>query len=370
MIEPPATRSPITFARVDRAAGPDLLAVNRACPIESDFTFRFDREPDFFAWPSQVFDSSTYVAARAGERIVGYGCVGSRSGWTGGEWGPWVYFGDLRVLPEYRGERLGWNVSEALIEALPPEVTVGYFIIKKGNRVAEEIAQKFRSRSLSYRSGGILDVVNLPLFRPAMRKAGDTCRPARLSDIPDIAGLLRDAGAGRLFAPRVSEEALAALWRGSAFDRVTVAERGGRLAGVMAWRDFADVRRATVLHYSARAWPLRALWAFAHRRHKTVPALPAPGQSLNVLVTTHLAARDDDPDVLHRLIVAALHGEAGRGTHVLQVGGMSGEAVLQAVRGMLRLHFPSEVWIASRPFRDAVLAAALERPPVVDLVII
>jgi len=366
----PQASQPGACRRLDRSDGPDLLAINRACTIVSDFTFRFDREPDFFAWPSQVFESFTYVGVRAGETIVGYGSLGRLTGWTGDEWGPWVYLGDLRVLPDHRGQRLGWHLTEALVETLPAEMTVGCFIVKKGNRTAEEIARKFRSRRFSYRSGGTFDVVNLPLLGAGRRQAADACRAACGSDVPDITDLLRRTAADRLFASRISEEGLAGLWRESGYDRVIVTERGGRLAGVIAWRDFSEVRRTTVLRYSRRSWPMRGLWGLARLRTPVVAALPGPGEALRALVTTHLAARDDDPGVLRTLVAAAMRAEAGRGTHVLQVGGMHGDPVLRAVRGMLRMHFSSEVWIASRPAHDATVERALRRPPCIDLTII
>lgn len=361
---------PVSYRRVERSAGADLLAVNRACPIASDFTFRFDREPDFFAWPSQVFESFTYVGIHAGERLVGYGVGGLRSGWTGGEWGQWAYFGDLRVLPECRGQHLGWRAIEALLEAMPTEVTVGFFLVNKGNQSAERIAQQFRPPALSFRCVGTLDVVNLPLLWVGRRSATDACRPARASDMPGIGELLSRTGADRLFAPPISEDGLAGLWREAGLERVMVTERGGRLTGVIACRDFWDVRRATVLHYSRRSWPMRGLWSLAKRRNPAMAALPEPGESLHVLVATHLAARDGDPGVLRALILAAMRAEAGRGTHLLQVGGMRGDPVLRAVQGMLRLHLSSNVWVASRPARHDVLERALRRPPFIDLAIV
>ena len=45
---------------LDRDHSNQLLALSRACPIEADFTFWFDRSPDYFAWPKAVFDSHHY----------------------------------------------------------------------------------------------------------------------------------------------------------------------------------------------------------------------------------------------------------------------------------------------------------------------
>ena len=46
----------VTYRLLDRSFGEKLLAVNRACSIAADMTIRFDREPDFFAWPDRVFE--------------------------------------------------------------------------------------------------------------------------------------------------------------------------------------------------------------------------------------------------------------------------------------------------------------------------
>ena len=367
----PATRlAPITFRPLGRTAGADLLAVNRACPIKSDFTFRFDREPDFFAWPSQVFESFSYTGIFVGETLVGYGMVGFNTGWTADGRGPWAYAGDVRVLPGFRGGGLTLRLFEALIETQPPEVPGGFFIVKRGNRSGERIARQFRSTAISVRPAGIFDVVNLPILGVGRRSERQASRPARASDIPDIALLLRRASEGRLFAPPFSDDELARTWSDRGLERVLVVEREGCLQGVIAWHDFGEVRRTTVLRYSARSWPLRAAWRLARRSDPTIAALPEPGDALRAVTVTHLAALDDDPWVQRALLVAALRAEAGGRTHLLQVGGMRGEGGLRAVQGMLRLRFSSEVWVATRPTWKSTLERAMGRPPFVDLAIV
>ena len=367
----PATKlAPVKFRPLERTAGADLLAVNRACPIKSDFTFRFDREPDFFAWPSQVFESYGYTGIFVGETLVGYGMVGFNTGWTADGRGTWGYAGDVRVLPGFRGGRLALRAFEALVETLPPEVHVGFFIVKRGNRSGDRIARQFRSTAFSVRPAGIFDVVNLPLLWVGRRSERQASRPARASDIPDIGLLLRRSSEGRLFAPPFSDDELARTWSDGGLDRVLVVERGGRLQAVIAWRDFGEVRRTTVLHYPARSWPVRAAWGLARRSDPTIAALPEPGDTLRAVTVTHLVALDDDPGVRRALLVEAMRAEAGGRTHLLQVGGMRGESVLRAVQGMLRLRFSSEVWVATRPTWKSTLERAMRRPPVVDLAIV
>jgi hypothetical protein len=365
-----ATSAPISYRPLDRTDGADLLAVNRACPITSDFTFRFDREPDFFAWPAQVFESFRYTGIFVGERLVGYGMLGFGTGWTADGWGQWGYAGDVRVLPGFRGQRLALRMFESLVETLAAEVHVGFFIVKRGNRDGERIARQFHSTAFTARPAGTFDVVNLPLVWVGRRSEPQSSRPARVSDIPGIGSLLRRAWKGRLFAPPFSDDELARAWSDGGLDRVLVAERDRRIRGVIAWRDFGDVRRTTVLRYSARSWPLRAAWRLARRSDPTIPTLPAPGEPLRAVTVTHLATLDDDPAVQRALLVAALRAEAGRGTHLVQMGGMRGEGVLRAVQGLLRQRFSSEVWVASRPAWQSTLERAMRRPPFVDLAIV
>jgi len=365
-----ATSTPVWYRPLDRASGADLLAVNRACPIKSDFTFRFDREPDFFAWPSQVFASFRYTGIFAGERLIGYCIVGFNTGWTPDGWGQWAYAGDVRVLPEFRGQHLAMLAFEALVETVPPEVCAGFFIVNRGNRSGERIARQFRSAAFSVCPAGTFDVVNLPLWRVGRRSERQICRPARASDIPEIGFLLRRAWEGRLFAPPVSDDRLAKSWGDGRLDRLLVVERDGRLRGVIAWRDFGDVRRTTVLRYSVRSLPLRAAWRLARRCDPTIAALPEPGDSLRAVTVTHLAALDDDPAVQRALLIEAMRAEAGRGTHLLQVGGMRGETVLQAVQGMVRLRFSSDVWVATRSACRNTLERTMHRQPFIDLAMV
>src|SRR5512138_2973399 len=89
----------VTTRPVGREDGPALLAINRACPIEANFTFFFDRAPDFFAWPDAVFDEYEYLGVYSEEQLVGYGLWGTLDGWVGDGWGSYMYGGDLRMLP-------------------------------------------------------------------------------------------------------------------------------------------------------------------------------------------------------------------------------------------------------------------------------
>ncbi len=368
---PSAASVPVSIRTLGRDDGPALLAVNRACPLEADFTFRFDREPDFFAWPASVFEEVEYLGACVGDTLAGYCLSGIRTGWTGAGWGRWAYAGDLRVLPGYRGRGIVRRLQGEFFGRLPADVRAGFCIVKRGNLAAQRFAERFRlPPPWTVARAGVFDATSLPLLgggRGAAR-AGP-CRAARERDLPALARLLGTAWQGRLFAPAVSEEGLARRWRDHGLGRVFVAERGGRPCGVLAWRDEGAVRRTTILRYALRSVPLRAVWALARARHPSVAPLPVPGQALRAATVTHLAAEDDDPAVLRPLVCHAGSALAGTGYHVLQVGAMEGEGVERALKGMLRARFRSDVWVASVP--DPARAPDVAgRPPFIDLTVV
>jgi GNAT superfamily N-acetyltransferase len=360
----------VSFRPVGPSDAPDLIAINRACPIESDFTLRFDREPDFFAWPRAVFDSYDYLGFYDGDRLVGYGLVGYRDGWTGCAWTRWAYVGDLRVVPEYRGEGIARRGVVALLERVPLDVSLGFVIVKRGNAVAERLTRSFRLESVQYDRAGVLEVVNFPIRPRAADVATVSSRPAVAADLPPSAALLRRAWESRLFAPRVEDDGGRRLGREVDAGHVVVATRGDRLVGLMGWHDFGDARRATILRYSARSWPLRAAWRVARGAGARIAAMPRPGDSLRTATVTHLGVEDADPAVLGALVDAAMLALAGGGVHLLQVAEMRGHPLLESLRGRCQWRFRSDVWIGWRTGARSPVADARRRPPFIDLAII
>ena len=131
----------ITIRPIGRDGAAALEALHRACPIEADFTFRFDRGRDFFAWPDAVFDAHHYLGAYRGAQLVGAGMVGVGSGRMGDEIDRWRYLGDGRVLREARGARLGERLAQHALAALPDDARLFWGLVKQGNLPAEQTAR-------------------------------------------------------------------------------------------------------------------------------------------------------------------------------------------------------------------------------------
>ena len=74
-----------------------LIDLDRRAPIVAGWRFRYDREPDFFAWPRLLFDDWVYLGAFLEGQLVGYGMVGT--------------YQQAPTLPGGRPRRLGHQVQ-------------------------------------------------------------------------------------------------------------------------------------------------------------------------------------------------------------------------------------------------------------------
>jgi GNAT superfamily N-acetyltransferase len=338
------TGAELAWRPLDASHADDLSAINRACPLQSAFTFRFDRDPDFFAWPRLVFDECNYFGGFDGDRLVAYCMAGFRTGWTGSEFGRYGYVGDLRMLPAYRGRGLVVPAFKHVLASVPADVRAGYALVALGNRAAERLVQKVHIDGISIVPGRSVNVVSIPLFGAPRERHMVAIRDARDVDASAIAALLRRACAQRLFAPRHDDGDVARRVRDG---DMLVAESSGRLRGVIAWTDLTSVRRTTILRYPASYAPVRAGWGMMRAVTRGMAAFPVPGEPLRSVIVTDLAAEGDDRAVLRALVRRAMAAQAGRGLHVLQVCGTAGEPALESLRGMIRFSFHSHIWLLS-----------------------
>jgi len=339
------------FDLLDRDAGEQLGRINRACPIEADFTFYFDRGRDFFAWADHAFDSYRYIGIRCGEDLVGYGMIGVNQGQVGSKQLPLSYLGDWRILPGHRGHSLGQQAAEALAAHLPREAKHGYCLVKRGNAPVEWM---FRTRSAAHWTARPLcsfAVVNLLfLFRPGMPRRHQV-RRARPDDVEVMAEITRQAWRGRLFAPLVTASGLAADLERLEREETGgyyVAKRGDRIVGLLRAWDSHAVRRTVVLGYTRRGQLIRQAVAAAGRLLRHLAPLPGRGEAFRTLTLHRVAVPGDDPAVLRDLLLAVLREHHGRGYHMAHLGLCGGDPLAAAARMLPAQRFVSDIHLITR----------------------
>ena len=356
----------LEFRPLGRAHAASMQAINRACPIEADFTFFFDREPDFFRWPEAVFDAFIYVGGFRGERLVGYTLFASVAGNAGALGQCFGCVADARVLPEERGHGFTQLATNALLESVRPEA-VTFLLMKRGNESARIALGRTSVPTLAIGSLCRFDAATLLLLRRVGCRGRFQVRKAHLGDVPRLAALLERAYDGRLFAPIVTPDELeqdARRLPGFGLDSYRLAFSGDELVGAVGAWDEGLVRRASVLRLSRRGRMLRAAYEAARVVYRDAAPLPRAGECFRAITTTRVAIPSGDPEVLHELL-ATLHHEY-LGTHHMIVVGFAGEDPLaSSLGGMLAHHVVSDIVVIARP--PDLEVTLRERRPYLDL---
>lgn len=327
-----------------------LLALSRACPIIADFTFYFDRAPDFFAWPAAVFDEHAYWGIEQGGVLRA--CVGGgwREGFTGQGQGTFFYLGDARVLPELRGQRLAERIAMEAMNRLPQEIEIGFGIIKKGNLPAERSAATATPERFVPREVSTFEAYNIVPFRRLSRPGVNRVRRARPEDLPDMAALMTRCYEGRLFAPTSTVDTLAAdLERlpGLPIEQYYLAERGGRLVGVLGAWDMTQLKRSVILRYTGRGKALRLGYRLVRLLYPRATPLPESGEAFRSLSVTRLAVADRDPEVLRDMLATVVDDILGRGYHLLHVAFVGDDPLKRALRQTFAQRFESSLFVGT-----------------------
>jgi hypothetical protein len=362
-----------SFRRLLAEDNDQLLALSRACPLIADFTFFFDRAPDFFKWPDLVFEEHACFGTELNGALGSCVGVGWMRGWTGQGPGKFFNIGDARVRPELRGGRLAEKLALRTLDQLPDEIGFGFWLVKKGNRPAARIAATMPPGRFRVRKILDFEAQNIVPFRRLSRPGFARVRRARLEDLPDMAELLASCYRNRLFAPMVTADGLAAdLERlpGLPIEQYYVAERGGRLLGVLGAWDMTPFKRSVILRYTAWGQIQRAAHRLARMFFRDATSLPGIGEAFRSLSITRLAIADRNPAVLRDLLAAVIDDILGRGYHLVHIAFVGDDPLKKATRRTFAQRFLSELFINTSPDAGGPDPLAGRIDPYVDLAIV
>jgi hypothetical protein len=335
-----AATSSLTVRDATEADNEALVALTAACPMEGDITLRMDRAPDFFALNRLEGDAwRVGVACDANERIVGCVAVARRLAWLNGVATTTAYVGDLKVHPRARGsgaaDLLSRYAAEVSAALCGDDVTVLVTILA-GNVPMERRARGPRGTPVLARFA-TLDVAAVPLlWERRERVAGLAVRSATDADGEAMAALWRGIAPRRQLAPAIDATSLAA-WIERApglalSDYLLAHDARGRLRGFLGVWDQASFKQMRVVRYSRRlAVARRAINAVAPLAGVT--RLPAEGQALPALATTHVCA--SDAATLRALLLETYRRHRGGRHAFLTLGLDVRDPIRAALRGLL-----------------------------------
>src|SRR5579872_3512651 len=237
----------------------DLRHVLAATPMPGRISVSFRREPSWFE--AAVVDGyfRQVVACRDLDtgRIIGFGCRSVRRLFVNGVPADVGYLSSLRVLPEYRNIGLVAR-GYAFFRKLHEDGRTPFYLttIAEGNETALKVLTSGRAGLPMYHAAGRYHtvVVALPRQAPGVAIPQDVVlRTATSDDLPALLDFLRTNGPRRQFFPSSERHDFLAdqgMWRGLQWERVVLAERGGKLLGLIAAWDQHAYRQSVIHSYS------------------------------------------------------------------------------------------------------------------------
>jgi hypothetical protein len=302
----------------DDAALCDLFA---RITMDGDLRVSVERSPEFFKlYGLQRLNSKRVFVAEVQGSIEGVASFLVRDGWLEGEHHAVGYLGDLRLSPRIRGgfffgRRFGAGLRECFEGA---GVEVATTAILGSNAVAIRFLTKRSKRFADkpvYRPWTSFDILNLHFARKKRPRTfkGLTVRTASEPDLAAIASLLSEDQRRREFGYVIDEALLRTRlesWPGLNVEDFRLAYRNEELVGVAAPWDAYAVKRMVVLEYRGSMRWIRAGFNLGSLFFR-YPPLPPVGKAMRYAYLTHVAIKNDDPDVMSALvdqIYCDLHG--------------------------------------------------------------
>ena len=303
-----------------------LEALFAATPMGSRIRIGFERDPDYFAGARvQADDLCVRAFFENNGRAVGMFSAGSRRVWADRET-PMRYLSDLRIHPDWQGSSLlarGFRLMRR--EVFRPGEWAQTLVLEDNLRALE---------LLTSRRGG------LPEYRPAGRyvswllpsqridsDSGIHVRRATTEDLGGMQLLLDESARRRSFAGLVDLADLGKpTWRDLAVGDFLVAEKHGKIAGMMGLWDQSGFQRLRIHGYSPVVAALRPAWNLLGG-----VKLPEAGETVPLCKTTAIACEEDDPGILRALLAAALAENSGR---LLLAGCSMEDPLAAAFRGI------------------------------------
>lgn len=305
------TGEDVRVRRAERADNEDLCRLFESISMEADLDLSIRRNPDFFALYRIQGRAWECWVGETQKGVGGMGAIVVRDGYLGGRPARIGYLGDLRLAPDFQGQKLVPRFYGPILRDAATRYGCDVFLttIIASNRRAIRALTGPRARSAGIppyepvRSFGIRAVhLTVPLPRPPSRFVVEQATAGCVSELADF---LDADGRRRPFGYAMSELELHRRlqdWPGLEISSFYIArDRDGALVGCVALWDPGAVKRTVVRAYRGRMLAVRRAYNVAGRLLRFSP-LPPPGSEMRYAYATHVAVPSGDPQVMRALL--------------------------------------------------------------------
>jgi hypothetical protein len=340
---------------LDKSYNTEMLRILRSAPITTDnITLCFDRQPDIFLLPEIKYEQFSYLGFFINDKLSGFVLNGYHKALVNGEPESVFHFTDYYIIPEARGKRFNFMISEYLFKETYHNAKLGYAIIMEGNKEALSLIGRRHPKYPDVpwtRIINKLEVKTIMITWPLKLSALHKIRHAEKKDIPVIVSLLNDEHKDRLFGLVYSEstfENYITNRPGMTIDNYYLAEdMHGNVCGVCAAWDCTSFKQNRVLNYGARFLPaliaykcLSLLFGFS--------SLPGKGDYFRDINITDYAVKNRDPDIMKALLRAIYAFCRKAGYQSIIWGSTAGDPLLKASKGFFSQSVISNIVLLSR----------------------
>ena len=318
----------------------DLRHVLAATPMEGAISIAFAREPSYFA-AAEVDGDVVQVGVvrdRNTGRVIGMGSRAISNHFVNGRQRPVGYLSGLRLLPEYRGRGGLLARGYAFLRELHRDGRAPYYLttITEDNAPALRLLASQRAGLPVYHYLGRYATLVLKRSTARHPKADPPIqvRAAKASDRDRIVTFLMRHGIRRQFFPALRAGDLftdhGRLRRLDPCDTL-LAFRGDALVGTLGFWNQSAFKQTMVTGYQPWLRAVRPVyngWA----RCRRLPRLPAPGERVRSVYGAIPVVRDDDPDVLRRLLASSPPPHRGAENDAILLGLFETDPLLPVAR--------------------------------------
>lgn len=329
----------------------DIRAMLRDNPVPGEITITYERSPSYFHGCGVMgnFHQTVIARHRTDGLLAGLACRAVRRMFINGRSTDVGYLGQLRVDRRFQGRRLVAAGFRYMRELDRDRRTNGYITtIIEGNRVADGVLVRRPSASIPlYREIDRLFTLAIPAgslknythSTVAIRAAGE-------SDLAELIRFVHRHGAEKQFFPVLQPEDFrpgSESIRDLRIRDFLVAERGGRLCGVMGLWDQSAYKQAVVRGYSGPLRWGRALYN-VYSCFRGGGPLPAPGKQLSLAYTAFTCIADNNPDVYDQMLRTICAIAAQRGLDRVLVGLTERDPLLPVARRLPHIAYVSRLY--------------------------